>query len=74
MGLVILSDSNTLQCWILIVTKACCEGVEQFRTFEVKHIILSVWAYASIISAVTEGEHSALPNDYYLFQRMSICS
>ena len=70
MGLIIY-DANILQCLILIVTKACCEGLEPFRTFEVKHIILSVWAFAS---AVTEGEHGALPNDYYLFQRMSICS
>ena len=40
MGLIIY-DSNILQCLILIVTKACCEGLEPFRTFEVKHIILS---------------------------------
>ena len=34
MGLII-SDGNILQCWILIVTKACCEGLHLFRTFEV---------------------------------------
>ena len=59
-----------LQCLILVVTKACCEGLQLLQTFKalVFSKLFSAIIASALISAVTEGDQSAPPNDYISFR------